>query len=334
MSRIFITGVAGFLGSNLAQSLIEQGHQIVGCDNLIGGDLENLPKDVEFFQYDCCDFDKMSSIIKNVEIVYHLACYPHEGLSVFSPSLVTNSVLGASSSVFSAAIKNGCKRIVFASSMARYGTNVTPFKESLPPLPQDPYGIAKVAAEDVGRILCNVHGVEWTVAVPHNIYGKNQKYNDFARNVLGIFINLMLQGRQPYVYGDGSQTRCFTSVEDAVSPLIKMGYQDNVLNKTINIGPDTEFITILEVAKLVAELIGIPFEPNFMPGRPQEVHHAVCSSNLARELLNYETTVTLRQGLLNMIEYVKTRGIKEFTYHLPIEIPSEKCPKTWSKKLF
>ena len=304
MSRIFITGIAGFLGSNLAAALRDNGHDIVGCDNLIGGELENLPEGVEFHLDDCCNFERMCEITKKAEIIYHLACYPHEGLSVFSPSLVTNSVLGASSSVFSASIKNGCKRIVFATSMARYGTNITPFSESLTALPQDPYGVAKVAAEDVGRILCKVHGVEWTVAVPHNIYGKNQKYNDFARNVLGIFINLMLQGRQPYIYGDGSQIRCFTSVEDAVSPLIKMGFQDNVLNEIINIGPDTEFITILEVAKLVAEILEFPFEPVFMPGRPQEVHHAVCSSEKARKLLNYETTITLKQGLTNMVTLI------------------------------
>ena len=138
IKKILITGAAGFLGSHLSEKLSNMGHEIIAVDNLIGGYKDNIPKNITFYEYDCCDLDKMSSIMKDVDIVYHCAATAHEGLSVFSPVTITKNVYLASVSVFTAAIKHKVKRIIFCSSMARYGDQKPPFTEEMNPAPVDP----------------------------------------------------------------------------------------------------------------------------------------------------------------------------------------------------
>ena len=156
--RIFISGIAGFLGSHLADRMIFLGHHVFGCDNLIGGYLDNVPKKAKFYQVDCNDFNLMKNITKNIDIVIHCAATAYEGLSVFSPNIVTKNIVGSSVSLITASICNKVKRIVYCSSMARYGSNKVPFTEDMKTKPQDPYGIGKVAGEEFiklnGSLLC------------------------------------------------------------------------------------------------------------------------------------------------------------------------------------
>lgn len=333
--KIFITGIAGFLGSHLTDAMLALGHEVSGCDSLIGGYRDNVPEGATFFEEDCNNLERMQELLKGVDIVYHTACTAYEGLSVFSPKLVSQNTYLNSVSIATAAISNHVKRFVHCSSMARYGTQeIVPFTEDMICKPQDPYGISKYAAELQLRCLCEVHGMELVIAVPHNIIGPRQKYDDPFRNVASIMINLMLQGRQPIIYGDGEQKRCFSFVQDDIDCLTKLAFQDNVVGEIVNIGPDEEFVTINHLAKTIAKLLDFDLKPTYMPGRPQEVKLATCSANKARKLLGYETKYTLEQGLSEMIAYIKQRGVKPFTYHLPLEIISDKTPKTWSQKLF
>jgi len=331
----FITGVAGFLGSHLADRLLTDGHRVIGCDNLVGGYLDNVPVGVEFHTVDCNNLAEMRQIMRGVDVVYHTAAYAYEGLSVFSPHLVTENVYGATVSTLTAAITNKVKRFVQCSSMARYGAQpTTPFTENMRCVPQDPYGIAKYAAELAVDNMAHVHGIEYVIAVPHNIIGPRQKYDDPYRNVASIMINLMLQGRQPIIYGDGEQKRCFSFIEDVVGPLVKMGTDPHVHGHIINIGPDDEFITVNTLAKTIAELLDFKLAPVYMPGRPQEVKHATCSADKARKLLEYRPQIGLKEGLTSMIEYIKHRGVKPFRYHLELEIVSDLTPRTWKDRLF
>lgn len=333
--KIFITGIAGFLGSHLADAMLAEGHEVLGCDNLIGGYRDNVPKDAAFYEYNCNDFEKMKELLKGVDIVYHTACTAYEGLSVFSPKLVAENTYLNTVSMASAAIANNVKRFVTCSSMARYGTQeVVPFTEDMICKPQDPYGISKFSAENVLRNLCDTHGMELVIAVPHNIIGPRQKYDDPFRNVASIMINLMLQGRQPIIYGDGEQKRCFSFVQDDIDCLNKLAFQDNVVGEVINIGPDEEFVTINHLAETIAKLLDFKLDPIYMKGRPQEVKLATCSANKARALLGYSTKYTLEQGLSEMIAYIQHRGTKPFSYHLPLEIINDLTPKTWSERLF
>ena len=190
--KILITGVAGFLGSHLADKLKALGHNIVGIDNMIGGYTDNIPKNIEFHNIDCCDLKKVKEIMKGVNVVYHCAATAHEGLSVFSPYEITRNNYLASVSIFTAAINEKVKRIIYCSSMARFGDLKPPFTENLKPKPIDPYGISKVAAEQVLTSLCELNNIEWVIAVPHNIIGPRQRYDDPFRNVVSIMLNRML----------------------------------------------------------------------------------------------------------------------------------------------
>jgi len=334
MARVFISGVAGFLGSHLADRMLALGHEVVGCDSLIGGYLDNVDERVQFHQYDCNYYNSMVKIIKGCDVVYHCAATAYEGLSVFSPFVVTKNIVTSSVSVFTAAIANKVKRIVNCSSMARYGENTVPFKEDMEPRPQDPYGIGKVASERFLMNLCEVHGVEWVNAVPHNIIGPRQKYDDPYRNVASIMINLMLQGRQPIIYGDGNQKRCFSFIQDDIGVLEQLAFEPGISGQTFNIGPDEEFVTINELAQTIADILGFGLDPIYMKGRPQEVYLANCSAEKIRRRFDYKTRFSLRQGLEQMVEWIDKRGPKPFKYHLDLEIVNELTPKTWKDRVF
>jgi UDP-glucose 4-epimerase len=173
--HIFITGIAGFLGSHLADRFIELGHTVSGNDTLIGGYEDNVNPEAVLYKVDCCDRARMTEILKDTDIVIHAAATAHEGLSVVSPDFITKNIFQASVSVISAALANKVKRFVYCTSMARYGDQQTPFTEDMQPKPVDPYGIAKVAGEDVLKALSETHGMEWNIAVPHNIVGPRQQ---------------------------------------------------------------------------------------------------------------------------------------------------------------
>ena len=335
MSKVYVTGVAGFLGSHLADALIARGFDVYGNDSLLGGELSNVPLRVNFARVDCNEFDSLAAHMGGSEVVFHCAATAYEGLSVFSPHLVTQNIVGASTSVFSAAISTHARRIVHCSSMARYGVGTPPFREDDTLRPEDPYGIGKVCAEEMLRNLGEVHGIEYAIAVPHNIIGPRQRYYDPFRNVASIMINRVLQGKQPVIYGDGTQRRCFSYVADCIQCLLKMGFQEDVNKMTINIGPDEGTISIFALACKVWQACGKGGWPNpiYMPGRPREVKFAFCSSDRARKYLGYRTEWTLDRGLAEMVGHIRQAGVRPFDYHLPIEIVSDKTPRTWTDRI-
>jgi len=331
--KIFITGIAGFLGSNLANYYIEKGHEVWGNDNLKGGYIDNVNVKANFFKRDCDDIDFLNRVFKNIDVVVHCAALAHEGLSVFSPSLICKNIIGASVSVFSAAINQKVKRIVNCSSMARYGNIDRPYLETSTPKPVDPYGIAKLAAEKILINLCNTHNTEYNIAIPHNIVGSGQVYNDPFRNVASIMINRILLGKRPIIYGDGNQTRCFSDVRDCIYCLDRMITDPSIKSETINIGPDEENITINQLFEIISNKLGFNEKPIYFPDRPQEVKHSSCSADKSRKLLNYKTKYNVKESIDNMISYIKQRGAREFQYNLDLEIINKNTPQTWSSKI-
>jgi UDP-glucose 4-epimerase len=207
--NVLITGVAGFMGSHLADEFLKKGHSVVGIDNLVGGYKTNIPLGVEFYEYDLGDFNKVKDIFSGIDLVVHTACTAYEGLSVFSPALITQNTSHITTVALSASVRAGVKKFIYMSSMARYGTqDVVPFTEDMIPKPQDPYGIAKYSSELLVKNICDTNGMEYVILVPHNIIGPRQKYDDPYRNVASIMINRMLQGKQPIIYG-GNQKDAF-----------------------------------------------------------------------------------------------------------------------------
>jgi UDP-glucose 4-epimerase len=331
--KVFITGVAGFLGSHLADAFLERGYAVSGIDNLIGGSLDNVPAGVEFRAVDCNELDSYADMLEGTDLVYHCAALAYEGLSVFSPHFIDRHISGASVGVLSNAIAKGVRRFVFCSSMARYGANAVPYREDQQPRPVDPYGVSKYTAEIMVRMLSDMHGMEFNIGVPHNIIGPRQRYDDPYRNVASIMINRMLQGQQPVVYGDGSQSRCFSFVGDVLPSLVLLGTEQGIRSETVNLGPDEEVVSILQLAQEIASQLDFDLKPIFVPARPLEVNTAFCCSKKARDLLGYRTSFTLREGLAAMIAWIRQNGTRTFRYNLPLEIVSKNTPATWTERL-
>jgi len=334
MQKIFITGVAGFLGSHLAKTLLMKGYKVGGCDTLIGGYISNVPHNVEYSTCDILDNPKLASIMKGYDIVIHTAALAYEGLSVFSPKTITENIYSGTVSVGSAAIQNNIKLILNCSSMARYGNLIPPFKESDTCKPEDPYGLAKLQAEEMLNLLSDIHNIKVVHVVPHNIIGTHQKYDDPFRNVLSIFINRLLQGSSIIIYGDGSQKRSFSYVKDCIEPMIML-LDDSIPNKSVwNIGPDDNEISIKDLAYKTAHHCAIYPAINFLPDRPREVKEAWCDSTKAKEYLKYIPSANMDTIIQEMVSWIKGQGTKPFTYHLPLEIVRENTPATWTKKLY
>lgn len=331
--KVFVSGVAGFLGSHLADAFTHRGDDVVGCDNMIGGDLQNLPEGIQFEEADCGDIDAMKRLLVDVDLVYHCAAIATEGLSVFSPAIIAKHVYENTAGLLAAAASKKVRRFVYCSSMARYGHGKPPFTEDQTPAPIDPYGIAKYAGELLVRNVSEIHGMEHVIAVPHNIIGPKQKYDDPYRNVASIMINRMLQGKQPIIYGDGEQTRSFSFVQDCVDPLLTIGAKAGLAGEIINIGPDEEVTTINQLARTIADILSFDLHPIYVADRPQEVRSATCSAEKAKKLLGYRTRVSLAEGLQSMVEWIRAHGPRPFQYHLPIEIDSPLVPATWRDRL-
>ena len=331
--KIFITGVAGFLGSNVANRMLELGHEVIGVDNLVGGFMENVNPKVQFYKEDCINEKKMCELMKDCNVVFHAACTAHDGFSLFSPHYITENTFGITTSVLSAAASNRVKKFIFCSSMARYGKQPIPYTENMNCNPVTPYGVAKYASELVIKQICELNKINYTIVVPHNIIGPGQNYIDPFRNVAAIMINKMLRGEQPIIYGDGEQKRTFSFVGDCLSCIEKI-IQSNELNgEIINIGPDEEFVTINELAQTIAKIIKFDLHPIYVLDRPNEIKYATCSSEKARRLLDYKTQTTLEMGIKQMIDDIKKRGPKDFRYNYEIEINNENTPETWKNKL-
>lgn len=334
--RILITGAAGFLGHHLVVNFLHQGHGVIGIDNMSGGSNIVSHPNYEFYNADCTDFEAMKEIFEREkpEVVYHCACFPHEGLSVVSPFLVVKSVTDGTMAPLSVSAQTNVRKFIFCSTMARYGYQPQlPFTESMVPNPVDPYGWAKYAAEGQVEAICKAHGMEYAIVVPHNIYGPYQKYDDPFRNVAAIMINRALRGLQPIIYGDGKQKRCFSHVDDLIQPFMMLAKEGLCNGEVINLGPDEDFIEINQLASIICDKVGLPFKPIYVDPRPREVKHANCSAEKAKRLLGVHFKTSIWDGIDSLIKFIKEEGPKEFIYHLPVEIDSKATPRTWVDKL-
>jgi UDP-glucose 4-epimerase len=344
--RVVVTGGAGFVGSHVADRLSYDGHRVMSVDNLLGGDEYHWRTGAAPLLYpcraDCTDFPTMMRLTETAEVVVHCAAAPHEGLSVFSPAFVAHHTYMSTVITATAAIRQGVRRFVFTSSTARYGDQrALPFHEGLPTAPVDPYGVAKVAAEQTLLALGRAHGMEVVIAVPHNIVGPRQKYDDPYRNVASIMTHRMLSGLPPIIYGDGEQTRSFSFIDDCVEPIVRMVTEPGLNGQVFNIGPDDPPITINRLAEILADLTdyhGPP--PIYVDPRPLEVRKTWVSADKARKYLAYEPKTPLDVGLAKLVEWVRVDlirhgGWKPFEYYLPIELPdAPNLPRTWRDRLF
>jgi UDP-glucose 4-epimerase len=339
-SKILVTGAAGFIGSHLVDYLINHGLLVYGVDDLSGGYLRNVNKKSDFTQLDLRDRNKVEKYICQVkpDLIYHLAADATEGRSHFTPLECTDRNYLAYLNLLVPAIKNCLKKIIITSSMSVYGSQTPPFTEDILTKPEDIYGIAKAAIEQATKVLATVHGFEYVIIRPHNVYGPRQNKADPYRNVVAIFINKLLEGKPFYIYGDGEQKRAFTYIDDCVQPLADSAFIKDLNGEIFNVGPEEE-ITINELARIVIEEF---FEtekarkditPIHLSERPQEVKFAYSSSKKARRLLNYQPKIKLKEGIKRCIIWAKDIGYEKPKYLDELELVSQSMPITWKDRL-
>jgi UDP-glucose 4-epimerase len=328
MTRVLVTGAAGFIGSHVAEHCLKLGFEVVGLDDLSGGFAENVPSGVDFRQGSVTDSTTIKELWgdEGFDYVYHLAAYAAEGLSHFIRRFnYTNNLIG-SANLINESVLHGVKCFVFTSSIAVYGAGQTPMTEELTPRPEDPYGIAKYAVELDLAAAHHMFGLPYIVFRPHNVYGERQNVDDKYRNVIGIFMSQAMAGRSMTVFGDGLQTRGFTYIDDVASviargPLVAGSYQ-----QVINVGADQPY-TVLELAHSVARTIDVEPRIRHLPAR-NEVLHAFASHEKVIRLFGPAPQVPLAEGLARMANWCRKHGPGPPQTFPQIEVPIN-LPPSW-----
>lgn len=342
MKSVIITGSAGLIGSHLCHRFITLGYDVVGIDSLIGGYNTNMPLTHPNFTWknvNILNHADILSIFKTIkpELVIHCAALAHEGLSVFSPKTIVENIYAGTASVCSAACATDVATFINTSSMARYGEGSPPFEEHHVPNPIDPYGLAKIHAEQHLKLMSDIYGIKVITMVPHNVCGPHQCYSDPFRNVMSIFANQLKREKPIYIYGDGEQKRSFSHVRDCVDAFVTAyKNRDSISSgEVFNIGPDdgTE-ITIRELASKVATYFNVKPTVIHMPARPREVKHAWVSTKKAKNVLNYETKLSTDDVIRDTVNWMRSQPLRDFNYHLPLEIETPQTPRTWRERLF
>jgi UDP-glucose 4-epimerase len=315
-----VTGAAGFIGSHVARSLLESGHEVVALDDLSGGFHENVPAGARFIAGSVVDADLIQSLFaeQRFDFVFHLAAYAAEGLSHYIRRYnYENNVLG-SMTLINESVKGDVSRFVFASSIAVYGENQLPMTEDLVPQPQDPYGIAKYAVELDLAAARRQFGLEFTVFRPHNVYGEHQNIGDRYRNVVGIFMNQLMGGRSLTIFGDGTQTRAFSYIAD-VAPVIASSVDVAAsAGEIYNIGADQPH-TVLHLAHVVAAEFGVVPEIEFLPER-NEVLHAYASHDKVRSTFPLPDPTPLEVGIGRMAAWARAVGPRSTPEFSAVEV--------------
>lgn len=308
MARILVTGVAGFIGSHVAENCLRLGFDVVGVDDLSGGFVENIPAGVDFRNGSITDHTWLASLWDEgrFDYVYHLAAYAAEGLSHFIRRYNYTINLIGSVNLINLSVLHKVKCFVFTSSIAVYGTNQTPMKESLVPQPEDPYGVSKYAVELDLKSAHHMFGLDSIVFRPHNVYGENQNIADKYRNVIGIFMNQVLHGAPMTIFGDGTQTRAFSHVDDVAPIIARSVTVKEAYNEVFNIGADHPY-TVNELSSEVAKSFIVKPQVQYLPQR-NEVLHAFASHEKVQQVFSPGKPISLEEGVNRMARWVKARG--------------------------
>ena len=324
-----VTGGAGFIGSHVAEELSKSGETVISLDDLSGGFEDNVVgENVRFVKGSILDHTLIDSLFQkyHFDSVFHFAAYAAEGLSHFIKRFNYENNLIGSVNLINAAINYDVKNFVFTSSIAVYGHQQSPMNEDLMPLPADPYGIAKASVERDLMISAEMFGLNYIIFRPHNVYGERQNIGDRYRNVIGIFMNQVMQDQPMTIFGSGEQQRAFTHVSD-VAPIIarSISYPD-AINQIFNIGSDQP-CTVNQLAETVAHSMGV--KPNILrlPAR-NEVEIAYSSHKKIQQVMGVSTLMPLEDGIQRTALWAKKVGARRSKTFENIEV-IKNLPPSW-----
>jgi UDP-glucose 4-epimerase len=329
MPASLVTGGAGFIGSHVAEHLVRKGHDVVVLDDLSGGFKENVPHGCRFVQGSILDHALVDRLFSehHFDYVYHLAAYAAEGLSHFIKRFnYSNNVIG-SVNLINAAVNHGVKRFVFTSSIAVYGAGQSPMTEDMAPKPEDSYGIAKCAVEQDLKASHEMFGLDFTIFRPHNVYGERQNVGDRYRNVVGIFMNQLLQGEPMTIFGDGEQERAFTHIDDVAPVIANCVDIPGARNEVFNVGADVPF-TVNHLAGIVAQAMGFECKIRHLEAR-NEVKVAFSDHSKAGRVFGGEQKTSLEDGIKAMAAWVTKHGARTSGVFEGIEI-EKNLPASWA----
>lgn len=329
MSKTLVTGAAGFIGSHVVEELLNRGHEVVALDDLSGGFTDNVLPQARFVEGSINDVPMMNALFETekFDYVYHLAAYAAEGLSHFIKRFNYTNNLTGSCNLINASVNTGVKCFVFTSSIAVYGPSpVLPMREEHSPHPEDSYGIAKLAVEQELAISKRMFDLDYLVFRPHNVYGERQNIGDKYRNVVGIFMNQILQDKPMTIFGDGTQTRAFSYIRDLAPIMAEAIETRSNFNQVFNIGADTPY-SINELATEVARAMGAKPNINHLPAR-SEVLHAYSSHDKVERVFGQRKSATLQEGLAAMAAWVKQHGARHSQKFQDVEI-WKNFPRAW-----
>jgi UDP-glucose 4-epimerase len=311
--KVLITGVAGLLGSRLADWIIENKPEVevIGVDDLSGGYEENINPKVKFWQMNLTEHPIENIFESNkIDYVFHFAAYAAEGLSPFIRCYNYDNNLKATAKIVNECIKHDVKRLVFTSTLAVYGYGEGGrFDENQVPKPIDPYGVAKYGCEMDIQIAGEQHGLDWCIIRPHNVYGVKQNIWDKYRNVLGIWMFQHLNGEPMTIFGDGEQTRAFSFIDDSLEPLWNSAVREEASKQIINLG-GIEEISINEASSALKDVIGTELGVTHLEAR-HEVKHSIPTFQKSIDLLGFEHKTSMKEGLTQMWEWAKQQPMRD-----------------------
>jgi UDP-glucose 4-epimerase len=325
-----VTGGAGFIGSHVARHCLALGHTVVALDDLSGGFRDNVPEGATFVHGSVTDAALVQRLFEahGFDYVYHLAAYAAEGLSPFIRRFnYTNNLIG-SVNLINESVKHSVRCFVFTSSIAVYGTNQLPMREELTPEPEDPYGIAKYAVELDLHAAHRMFGLDYIIFRPHNVYGENQNLGDRYRNVVGIFMNQVMQGEPMTIFGDGTQTRAFSYIDDVAPDIARSVTVPAAYGEVFNIGADQPY-AVKHLAEVVARTFGQEPALRFLPPR-NEVVHAFSDHSKARSVFGERRVTRLEDGIGSMAAWARRAGVRKSKRFENIEV-TRNLPPSWQE---
>ncbi len=313
MARYLVTGGAGFIGSNIAEKLVELGEEVVVFDNLSTGherNIEHFRQDIKFVKGDIRNDSEVRMALDGVDYVLHQAALASVPRSIDDPVLVNEVNVGGTLTVLEESRHAGVKSVVYAASSSAYGdSEVLPKKEDMLPAPLSPYAVSKLVGEHYCSVYSKVYGMP-TVSVRYfNVFGPRQDPASQYAAVIPIFVTHLLEGKSPTIYGDGEQSRDFTYVGNVVKANIMAARWGEAAGQVINVACGGRF-TLNELYKLLCEMIGESIDPVYEDTRPGDVKHSHADISMAEELLGYSVETSFEEGLKRTVDWYRQSGTR------------------------